>query len=40
MWHAENVIFDQINPDWEEFCASTLKFKAPDDLDLITAATG
>ena len=38
MWHAENVIFDQISPQWEEFCASVLNFKVPDDIDLITSA--
>jgi hypothetical protein len=37
MWHDENVIFNAIDPAWEEFCANTLKFKAPDDLDLIGA---
>jgi len=34
-WHSENVIFDQPSPAWKEFCATTLKFKAPDDLDMI-----
>ncbi|HKP87266.1 MAG TPA: ankyrin repeat domain-containing protein [Blastocatellia bacterium] len=37
MWHNENVIFNQVDPDWEEFCANTLKFKVPDDLDLIVS---
>jgi hypothetical protein len=35
MWHNEDVIFDQVSRDWKEFCANTLKFKVPDDLDLI-----
>ena len=35
MWHNENVIFNQVDPGWEEFCAGTLNFKVPDDLDLI-----
>lgn len=35
MWHNENVIFNNIDSAWEEFCASSLKFKVPDDLDLI-----
>lgn|GEM_PF-218177 len=35
VWHNENVIFDQVNPAWEEFCSNSLKFKVPDDLDLI-----
>jgi ankyrin repeat protein len=34
-WHNENVIFNQTNTGWKEFCATTLKFKVPDDLDLI-----
>lgn len=37
MWHGENVIFDQVTAEWKEFCAGALKFKAPDDLDLIVA---
>lgn len=37
MWHGENVIFNQVTTEWKEFCASALKFKAPDDLDLIVA---
>jgi uncharacterized protein len=35
MWHNENVIFNDVNSDWEAFCLSSLKFKVPDDLDLI-----
>jgi len=37
MWQGENVIFNEISPEWKEFCAVTLKFKVPDDLDLIVA---
>jgi hypothetical protein len=37
MWQAENVIFNAVSPEWKEFCAETLKFKVPDDLDLIVA---
>lgn len=40
MWHSENVIFDRIDGEWEEFCAGVLNFKVPDDLDFITAAEG
>jgi uncharacterized protein len=36
-WHNENVIYNQISSAWKEFCATTLKFKVPDDLDLIAA---
>jgi hypothetical protein len=35
VWHNEDVIFNQIDPAWADFCASTLEFKVPDDLDLI-----
>jgi uncharacterized protein len=35
MWHNENVIFNRVGPDWQEFCHSILSFKVPDDLDLI-----
>jgi len=37
MWHNENVIFNQVTPEWKEFCATRLKFKVPDDLDLIVS---
>ena len=37
MWQGENVIFNTVTPEWREFCAGTLKFKVPDDLDLIVA---
>jgi uncharacterized protein len=37
MWHNENVIFNQVTPDWKEFCKSILQYKAPDDFDLIVA---
>lgn len=40
MWHNENVIFNQVTPEWVEFCTSSLGFKVPDDLDLIASATG
>jgi uncharacterized protein len=35
VWHNENVIFKNVDPDWEEFCSNSLEFKVPDDLDLI-----
>jgi uncharacterized protein len=38
MWRGEDVIFDRVTPEWEQFCAETLKFKVPDDLDLIVPA--
>jgi uncharacterized protein len=36
MWHNENVIFNNVDSAWEEFCSSTLKFKVPDDLEQIS----
>lgn len=36
MWHGEDVIFDQVTPEWEQFCTNTLNFKVADDLDLIS----
>ena len=35
MWQNENVIFKSGDAAWEEFCMDSLKFKAPEDLDLI-----
>jgi hypothetical protein len=26
----ENIIYDQVTPEWEEFCKNTLKFSVPD----------
>jgi ankyrin repeat protein len=38
MWHNENVIFNDVTPEWEKFCAEVLKFKVPTDLDLIVSS--
>lgn len=38
MWRGEDVIFDQVTPEWQQFCAETLNFKVPDELDLIVPA--
>ncbi|HEX8139756.1 MAG TPA: ankyrin repeat domain-containing protein [Pyrinomonadaceae bacterium] len=35
MWQNENVIFKSLDAAWKEFCMDSLKFKAPEDLDLI-----
>jgi len=35
VFHNENVIFNQVDSSWIEFCESALQFKAPDDIDLI-----
>ncbi|HEY9401513.1 MAG TPA: ankyrin repeat domain-containing protein [Pyrinomonadaceae bacterium] len=37
MWENENIVFDEISPEWKNFCANVLKFKAQDDLDLIVS---
>jgi hypothetical protein len=33
--HNEDVIFNRVDAAWQEFCANSLKFKVPTDLDLI-----
>ena len=38
MWEGEDVIFDEVSPDWKEFSTNVLKFKVQDDLDLIVPA--
>ncbi len=38
MWNGENIIFDQVTPDWKKFCSTVLGFKVPDDYDLIIPA--
>ena len=38
MWHDESVIYQDITPEWQAFCAGPLEFKVPDDLDLIVPA--
>jgi len=35
IWHNENVLFAGADSAWKEFCTAILKFKIPDDLDLI-----
>lgn len=40
MWQNENVIFNLVDPAWEEFCTNSLNFKVPDDLDLIAPGEG
>ena len=39
MWPGENVIFNDVTADWQEFCIRELGFKIPSDLDLITRKT-
>lgn len=38
IWANENVIFNNVTPEWQDFCHSVLGFKVPDDLDLIVSA--
>lgn len=40
IWHGEDVVFDEVSPDWKEFCSGSLEFKVPEDLDLLVAASG
>jgi uncharacterized protein len=40
VWPGENVIFNQVSPEWQEFCAQELEFKVPTDFDLVPPATG
>jgi ankyrin repeat protein len=35
MWHGEDVLFAQVTPDWEAFCRQALRFRVPDDLELV-----
>ena len=37
IWPGENVIFNQVTPEWLEFCEQELQFRVPDDLDLIAS---
>jgi hypothetical protein len=32
MWHGEDVVFDEVTPDWRVFCERELEFEIPDDL--------
>jgi len=37
----ENVIYDDVTPEWKEFCLQTLKFEVPNyDLAAIGATAG
>ena len=38
IWPNENVIFENVTPQWRDFCNTVLGFKVPDDLDLIVPA--
>jgi ankyrin repeat protein len=40
VWHNENVLFNDADPSWKEFCVNSLNFKIPTDLDLIVPSEG
>lgn len=31
MWHGEDVIVDEVTPEWKTFCESKLEFAIPED---------
>ena len=35
MWTGEDVIFNDVTEQWQEFCNNELRFVVPDSLDLI-----
>jgi hypothetical protein len=37
VWRNENVLFNEVTPEWKEFCSTMLRFSIPDDLELINA---
>ncbi len=39
IWSNENVIYNDVTPEWQDFCNNVLGFKVPDELDLIVAAS-
>ena len=36
MWQGEDILYNQVTPEWEKFCTDVLEFKVPDDLDEIS----
>jgi len=40
IWLNEDVIYDQITPEWRHFCNTVLQFRPPDDLDLVPVSGG
>lgn len=32
MWHGEDVVFDDVTPEWRQFCEEELEFAIPEDL--------
>jgi ankyrin repeat protein len=38
IWQEENVIFNGVTQEWKHFCTTALKFRVPDDLELIAPA--
>lgn len=40
IWVGEDVVFDQVDPEWERFCRDRLGFAVPDELDLLPDGIG
>lgn len=38
----QNIVFDNVTPEWQEFCTETLRFELPEDVraDLETKDNG
>ena len=34
IWIGEDVVFDAVTPDWQQFCKDVLGFRPPSDFDL------
>lgn len=32
MWHSEDIVYEDVTPDWRRFCEEVLEFSVPDDL--------
>lgn len=35
VWHAEDVLWSAVTPEWQAFCREQLGFRVPDDLELV-----
>ncbi len=40
IWPGENVIFDRVTQEWRDFCERVLRFRPPDELELIAPMHG
>jgi hypothetical protein len=32
MWHGEDLVFDDVTPEWRKFCEQQLSFAIPEDI--------